>query len=64
MILVDTDILIDLIRGESGAGQFLDKIALDESLAVSIVSRAWREELVSVYDVERGKEPWNLRSAP
>ena len=39
MILVDTDILVDLLRGENGTGQLLSKIASDESLAVSIVTK-------------------------
>ena len=39
MIFVDTDILIDVMRGVSRVGQLLDRIASSETLAMCIVTQ-------------------------
>jgi len=76
MILVDTDILVDLLRGESGTAQLLNTIASDEPLAVSIVSKMElivgcrnRDDLANVadllgrFDVIPINEPSSQRAA-
>ncbi|MCC6699554.1 MAG: type II toxin-antitoxin system VapC family toxin [Candidatus Hydrogenedentes bacterium] len=44
MVLVDTDVLVDILRGRSDAAETLDHISSTDSLATSIVTRM---ELVS-----------------
>lgn len=46
MVLVDTDVLVDILRGQSDAAETLDRLSATDSLATSIVTRM---ELISGY---------------
>lgn len=39
MILVDTDILVDVLRGRPDTAETLDRVALNDKLATSIVTK-------------------------